>query len=218
MNTFKQSAIAVAVLSTMGTAPAAFAGEPATPIKHVIVVVGENVSFDTLYGTYIPPAGQSIFNLVSQGIVNADGTPGPNYSKAVQKQAANKNGKYSISPKRTGEYAQLPTPSIIGALDLSTFQFAEAGPDHRFDSLTLNGPFQITKFASYYSGLGDPMHRFFQMWQQTGGDNSQPDLFTWTATTAGMGNETNGVTVDYPGQGGEQMGFYNMNLGDAPYF
>lgn len=218
MNTFKLSAITMAVLCTIGSVTTALAADAVTPIKHVIVVVGENVSFDTLYGTYIPSKGQSIFNLVSQGIVNADGTPGPNYAKAVQKQAVNKDNLYSISPKRTVPFAQLPTPSKIGALDLATFQFAGPVPDHRFDSLSLNGPFQITKFASYYSGLGDPMHRFFQMWQQTSGDNSHHDLFTWTASTAGMGNETSGVTADNSGQGGEQMGFYNMNQGDAPYF
>lgn len=221
MNTFKLSTLVAAILGAVGTLPPALADdtpETATPIKHVIVVVGENVSFDALYGTYIPSAGQSIFNLVSQGIVNADGTPGPNYQKAVQQQAINPSDKYSISPKRTGPYAQLPTPSKIGALDLTTFQFAGPEPDHRFDGLTLNGPFQITQFASYHSALGDPMHRFFQMWQQTGGDNRRHDLFTWTASTAGMGNETAGVTADNPGQGGEQMGFYNMNQGDAPYF
>lgn len=216
MNVFKLGTLAAAVLGAMP--PAVADDTTATPIKHVIVVVGENVSFDALYGTYVPSSGQSIFNLVSQGIVNADGTPGPNYQKAVQQQATNSGKQYSISPKRTGAYAQLPTPSKIGALDLTTFQFAGPEPDHRFDGLTLNGPFQITKFASYYSALGDPMHRFFQMWQQTGGDNRRHDLFTWTASTAGMGNETAGVTADNPGQGGEQMGFYNMNQGDAPYF
>ena len=219
MKNFKlSSATTISMICAMGVTSVASAGEPVTPIKHVIVVVGENVSFDTLYGTYVPQRGQSIFNLVSQGIVNADGTPGPNYDKAVQRKAVNKNGEYSISPKRTESYAQLPTPSKIGALDLTTFQFSGPVPDHRFDSLSLNGPFQITKFTSYYSGLGDPMHRFFQMWQQTSGDNARHDLCTWTANTAGMGNETADVTADNSGQGGEQMGFYNMNQGDAPYF
>jgi phospholipase C len=218
MNTFKLSAMAAAVLCAIGISSASLAADSVTPIKHVIVVVGENVTFDTLYGTYVPPAGQSILNLVSQGIVNPDGTPGSKYAKTVQKQAVNKDGKYSISPKRTDPYTQLPTPSLIGALDPLTFQFAGPVPDHRFDSLTLNGPFQITKFASYYTALGDPVHRFFQMWQQTGGDNSRHDLFTWTASTAGTGNETDGISADNPGQGGEQMGFFNMNQGDAAYF
>ena len=31
-----------------------------TPIEHVIVVVGENISFDNLYGTYEPAPGQSV--------------------------------------------------------------------------------------------------------------------------------------------------------------
>jgi acid phosphatase len=217
MVTIKNSAIALAVIGTLSTSSSVLA-ESVTPIKHLIVVVGENVSFDTLYGTYIPPANQSILNLVSQGIVNADGTPGPNYAKAIQKQAVNKGDQYSISPKRTTAYEKLPTPSKIGLLDLATFTFADGEPDHRFDSLNLNGPFQITKFADYMSGIGDPVHRFFQMWQQTGGDNRRHDLFTWTASTAGAGNETAGVTADNPGQGGEQMGFYNMNQGDAPFF
>ena len=57
----------------------------ATPIKHLIVVIGENVSFDTLYGAYVPPKGQSVLNLLSEGIIKADGTPGPRYGKAVQR-------------------------------------------------------------------------------------------------------------------------------------
>jgi phospholipase C len=217
MNAFKSSTIALAVIGSLSASSTTYAGT-STPIKHLIVVVGENVSFDTLYGSYVPPANQTILNLLSQGIVNADGTPGPNYVKAIQKQAINKNDEYSISPKRSTAYEKLPTPSKIGLLDINTFTFAGAEPDHRFDSLTLNGPFQITKFANYQSGLGDPVHRFFQMWQQTGGDNHRHDLFTWTASTAGQGNETGGVTADNPGQGGEQMGFYNMNQGDAPFF
>ena len=30
----------------------------ATPIKHVIVVIGENRSFDHIYGTYVPKSGE----------------------------------------------------------------------------------------------------------------------------------------------------------------
>src|SRR5262252_5802952 len=50
----------------------------ATPIKHVIVLIGENRTFDNIYGTYVPRHGQHVSNLLSKGIVNADGTPGPN--------------------------------------------------------------------------------------------------------------------------------------------
>jgi phospholipase C len=40
-----------------------------TPIEHVIVVVGENHTFDNIFGTYRPHHGESVLNLLSQGIV-----------------------------------------------------------------------------------------------------------------------------------------------------
>jgi phospholipase C len=52
----------------------------ATPIKHVIIIVGENRSFDHLFATYVPTAGESVNNLLSEEIINSDGSPGPNYS------------------------------------------------------------------------------------------------------------------------------------------
>ena len=55
-----------------------------TPIKHVIVIIGENRSFDHVFATYVPPAGEGIWNLLSEGIVNRDGSPGPNFYKAEQ--------------------------------------------------------------------------------------------------------------------------------------
>lgn len=53
-----------------------------TPIKHVIVIVGENRTFDHVFGAYQPRAGQTVSNLLSKGIINADGTPGPNFPAA----------------------------------------------------------------------------------------------------------------------------------------
>jgi phospholipase C len=50
-----------------------------TPIKHVIVIIGENRSFDHVFATYQPVSNDSVNNLLSEGIVKADGTPGPNY-------------------------------------------------------------------------------------------------------------------------------------------
>ena len=58
-----------------------------TPIEHLIVVVGENISFDNLFATYGPQAGATVHNLLSQGIVNSDGSPGPNFTKAAQRRA-----------------------------------------------------------------------------------------------------------------------------------
>lgn len=69
----------------------------ASPIKHVIVILGENRTFDHVFATYQAPWGEHVDNLLSKGIVNIDGTPGPNYAKAVQNSAVD-NNFYSISP------------------------------------------------------------------------------------------------------------------------
>ena len=34
-----------------------------TPIKHVIVIIGENHSFDNVFATYVPGNGSQIWNL-----------------------------------------------------------------------------------------------------------------------------------------------------------
>ena len=41
-----------------------FAGQPATPIRHLVVIFQENVSFDHYFGTYpqaTNPAGEPVF-------------------------------------------------------------------------------------------------------------------------------------------------------------
>ena len=45
-----------------------------TLIQHVILIFGENRSFDHAFGTYVPRASQTVWNLASLGIVNPDGT------------------------------------------------------------------------------------------------------------------------------------------------
>src|SRR5215469_9942150 len=56
--------------------------ETATPIKHVIIIVGENRSFDHLFATYLPVSrNENVLNLLSEGIVNGDGSPGWNFAK-----------------------------------------------------------------------------------------------------------------------------------------
>jgi len=82
-----------------------------SPIKHVIIIVGENRSFDHLFATYVSPSGDSVMNLLSEGIVNADGTPGPNYTQAAQQQATD-TSTYSVSPTTTGSYSTLPPPNL----------------------------------------------------------------------------------------------------------
>jgi phospholipase C len=68
-----------------------------SPIKHVIVIIGENRTFDHLFATYEPRDGEHVDNLLSKGIVNRDGSPGPNYAKAAQ-SSTTVNNFYSINP------------------------------------------------------------------------------------------------------------------------
>ncbi len=76
--------------------------ETTTPIKHVIVIIGENRSFDHVFATYQPRHGQTVWNLLSEGIVNADGTPGPNFSKALQSAATDQStDAFLLSPSKT---------------------------------------------------------------------------------------------------------------------
>lgn len=182
-----------------------------TPIEHVIVIIGENRSFDNMFATYRPKKGQTISNLLSQGIVKEDGTPGKNFSLAAQHLAQSK-GEYSPTPDIVGPYGTLPQPYAWGA-----FGQRKDIPDARFPADLPNGPFQITRYVSYGTHTGDPTHRFFQMWQQV--DGGKNDLFVWTAESAGVGSSNGKSAVRYGKtfQGAVAMGFYNMATGDAPY-
>jgi phospholipase C len=93
--------------------------ETSTPIKHVIVIIGENRSFDHVFATYVPKKGETVWNLLSEGIVKADGTPGPNFSKAEQSAAYDeKSDGYLLSPaKTTLQGSVLPAPLVGGPTD-----------------------------------------------------------------------------------------------------
>jgi len=93
-----------------------------TPIKHVIVIIGENRSFDHVFATYVPKRpGQSVYNLLSQGIVTLDANknaqPGPNFQKAHQLAAQDlgTNDPFLLSPpKQVFPNDQLPAPLVGG--------------------------------------------------------------------------------------------------------
>ncbi|HWN74166.1 MAG TPA: alkaline phosphatase family protein [Candidatus Udaeobacter sp.] len=86
-----------------------------TPIKHVIILIGENRTFDHLFATYVPKSHDSVSNLLSEGIINADGTPGKHFSKAAQFQAvAPFKTKFFISldADQKAPYQTLPEPTL----------------------------------------------------------------------------------------------------------
>ena len=85
----------------------------ASPIKHVIVIIGENRTFDHIFATYKPKtAGETVNNLLSEGIIKSDGTPGPNYSVSLQYSATD-TGAYSSSPGGKSLYGSIP-PVVTG--------------------------------------------------------------------------------------------------------
>jgi phospholipase C len=256
-------------------------GDARSPIRHVIVVVGENRSFDNVFGTYVPSGSQMVWNLLSQGIVLSNGAPGPHAALATQQQATDTT-TYQLSPSQTGPFTTLPQPSTtLDALPvgpcLLTFgnaafcndvgldqtsqgllQARGSGqpaydpgkqifpvPDCRYPSNLPNGPFSIVGasvlnncgqpfFAdtiantTYTSNTGDPVHRFYQMWQQSdcsvanitpqNPSGCKHDLFTWVAITVGWGFTNPPTTDQSTYQGGVAMGFYNIAQGDFPYF
>jgi phospholipase C len=193
-------------------AAGSLAAVPRTPIEHVVVIVGENRTFDNLFATYRPKSRQTVWNLLSRGIVRADGSPGPNFRLAEQ-HTAEVLEHYSPTPKVTGSYSVLPQPYAFAA-----FGQQQKAPDARITGQLPNGPYAISQHVGYGAHTGDPIHRFFQMYQQVNGGRS--DLFVWTAETVGMG-PSNGALPFAPNQtyqGGVAMGFYNMAGGDAAYF
>ena len=204
--------VATAALSTAATLSGAEQAQahndrarPATPIEHVIIIVGENHTFDNLFGAYQPKAGQTIDNLLSKGIVNTDGSPGPHFERARQLIGVD-TLKYHAETPSTAAYATLPQPYTTYGIGLP-----QNVPDTRFPSNLPNGPYQISKYVPYAAYTGDPVHRFFQMWQDV--DGGKHDKFVWVEETIGTGS--NGAPPPAGGfnplEGAISMGFYNMN-------
>jgi len=112
-----------------------------SPIKHVIVVLGENRSFDNLFGTYTPPdPNQKVMNLLSEGLVDETGFPPGFYTtlstaNPIQNQATD-TSTYELSPTQTGPFANLPQPSTglnglpASACLLTSLAFASGLPGY----------------------------------------------------------------------------------------
>ncbi len=269
-----QSLLAIALTLSFpleqGVMPAAIQSSKAqaragtqTPIQHVIVIIGENRSFDHVFGAYKPRGKQTVLNLLSRGIINEDGSPGINFAVAGQNKAID-TVTYSVSPRQTGPYITLPAVNTDGAptapsdtnpppfLTLDAAKAAEPGLpsydyvllttgatglphrviDKRFPTSFPNGPYQITHYIPYDAYAGSPVHRFYQMWQQSdcnvayatpeNPSGCLSDLYPWVEDTVGAGS--NGHPRPKPfndqttGEGSIAMGFYNVQAGDMPYF
>src|ERR1700744_1319800 len=72
----------------------------ASPIKHVIVLIGEHRGLDHTFGASQPKGkGETISNLPSKGIVNIDGTPGPNFGLSQQYSVGTQSSYYISATK-----------------------------------------------------------------------------------------------------------------------
>ncbi len=109
-----------------------------SPIKHVIVIVGENRTFDHVFATYLPRAGQQVDNLLSKGIVNIDGSPGPNYAQAAQYSAVD-TASFSIAPGQKTPYDQ-----VSNKLQAPGTSYAFQACYSDIDQAALNGPGCLT--------------------------------------------------------------------------
>ena len=96
----------------------------ATPIKHVIVVIGENRSFDHVYATYVPQSADSILNLLSEAIVRSDGSPGPNFAAAQQFKTSGQTSYFiGVRQQNKTAYKILPEPTLGGAPNMQSATF-----------------------------------------------------------------------------------------------
>jgi phospholipase C len=91
-----------------------------SPIKHVIILIGENRGTDHTFGVYKPQGkGQTISNILSNGIVKKDGSPGPNFARAQQFLVARQPLYYVGAPDHAkalyGNRGQMPQPNTNGA-------------------------------------------------------------------------------------------------------
>lgn len=264
--------IALQVFAAMLQSAYAQNSEPhtTTPIKHVIVIIGENRTFDHVFATYKPREGETVSNLLSKGIIRADGKPGPNYALSAQFSALDSttagSGTYTNSPQSKSIYSVLPpalaggpqSPTVAGPAPFTTLKVAKLA-DHGlakdYDRFLLTGATGIpagqidTRISnaaylregvyqlsgpkmSYDAYTNSPVHRFFQMWQQTdcsadyatfdNPSGCQNDLFPWVEVSVGTGSNGSPQPSNFDntttGEGATSMGFYNMAQGDAPYF
>jgi phospholipase C len=106
-------------LAAVAKAAESSAGETRSPIKHVIVIVGENRSFDHLFATYKPRGDERVDNLLAKHIIREDGSPGRNFPRSSQDMAnATDSAVFQLSPKIKTSYTSLPAPLNGGPTDV----------------------------------------------------------------------------------------------------
>src|ERR1700731_1834591 len=152
-----RTVITAAILSLMGSNTYAVENGPmggphnndrstTSPIKHVIVIIGENRTFDHVFATYEPRPGERVDNLLSKGIINKDGSPGPNYAKAAQFSALD-NNFYAINPG-----SKTPYNTTTNKLQTPGTSYAPQTCYTTVEQAALNGPGCLTTLSEAARG------------------------------------------------------------------
>jgi phospholipase C len=172
------------------------AAPTASPITHVIVIIGENRSFDHVFATYEPKHGQTVNNLLSEGIIaldaNKNAIPGPNFKQAQQLFASDTD-TFLLSPP-TQEFPRniLPAPLVGGPKgQYGYFSGSPACP-----SLPKLSPVQCAEVSE----VGLPTGTYAQLASGgTGQTSHTPDHRITDVQTlpAGPFQITNGTTFPY---------------------
>jgi phospholipase C len=153
----ERTVITAAILSLMGCDAYAVENNPmggshagdirtASPIKHVIIIMGENRTFDHVFATYQARDGEHVDNLLSKGIINKDGSPGPNYAKAAQFSAVD-NNFFSLNPGQ-----KTPYNTTTNKLQAPGTSYAPQACYTTVEQAALNGPGCLSTLAEAARG------------------------------------------------------------------
>jgi phospholipase C len=153
-------------------------GATTTPIKHVIVIIGENRTFDNVFATYKPKDGETVWNLLSEKIVNPDGSPGPNYSNALQYSASDYH-VFQLSPPKT-PYTTLPPFRVGGGADTTGTPYGCAllGITLTPPATDCYTPKNVAKVMPFENGLAPGYYKYL-LTGGTGQTSSVPDARVW---------------------------------------
>ena len=218
----KAMAFAVATAISLGTVTPAFANpnhnhggaDTVTPIKHLVVIFNENVSFDHYFGTYpnaLNPPGSPKFKAKDNtptvnGISGAIATNNPNLNPA---NGAGATGPFRLDRSQAGTndqnhaYGPEEAAAHAGLLDLFPLKVGTAGPPPNAP------PIAATKGLTmgYYDGnTVTALWNYAQHYAMN--DNSFGTSFG--PSTPGLMNlvagQTNGVAKDNSGNPGVNPG------------
>ncbi len=158
MRPFLSIAMSLSMLMSLATDPALAAAPPTptTPIQHVVVIFGENISFDHYFGTYPTaqnPPGQPRFT-AAPGTPTVNGTPGTsNYVNGLTTSLLTNNPNLNNT---TGNGAGAANPFRLNRSQAHTQSMSHSyGPEQAsFDGLSTPYPYAMDLFPAKTGAAG----------------------------------------------------------------